>query len=68
MKQQILSWTAKRKADVLKEIRLGKKTSEEACAAYDLSPEELRGWQLQFQAFGVQGLRATKIQQYRGTQ
>jgi transposase len=55
-------WVARRKAVVLAALRSGAITMEEACRRYALSEEELRTWQRAFEAHGLPGLRATRLQ------
>lgn len=52
-------WTARRKAAVVQSVRLGLVSLEEACLRYDLTVEELFGWQRTLDRHGVTGLRAT---------
>ena len=59
-------WVARRKAAVLAAVRRGQITREEVCRRYELSEEEFSSWQQLFEAYGVKGLRATRVQQYRG--
>ena len=58
-------WVVRRKAAVVAAVQSGKLTLEEACRRYNLSEEEFRGWQRAFEAHGLPGLRATRLQQYR---
>lgn len=58
-------WVSRRKAEVLAGIRAGSITMEEACERYMLSVEELLSWQRQIGKYGIRGLRATKVQEYR---
>lgn len=58
-------WVSRRKAEVLAGIRSGLITIEEACERYMLSVEELLSWQHQLDKYGVRGLKATKVQEYR---
>jgi hypothetical protein len=58
-------WVVRRKAAVVAAVRAGVITVEEACRRYQLSEEEFVSWQRAFEAFGVRGLRATRIQRYR---
>jgi hypothetical protein len=55
----------RRKAAVVAAVRAGVITVEEACRRYQLSEEEFVSWQQAFEAFGLPGLRATRIQFYR---
>ena len=58
-------WVVRRKAAVVAAVQGGKITLEEACRRYNLSEEEFREWQRAFEAHGLPGLRATRLQQYR---
>jgi transposase-like protein len=58
-------WVVRRKAAVVAAVQSGKITIEEACRRYNLSEEEFRSWQRAFEAHGLPGLRATRLQQYR---
>ena len=58
-------WVVRRKAAVVAAVQSGKITIEEACRRYNLSEEEFRAWQRAFEAHGLPGLRATRLQQYR---
>lgn len=62
---QTTRWVSRRKAEVLAGIRAGLITMEEACERYMLSVEELLSWQHQLDNYGLRGLRATKVQEYR---
>ena len=55
----------RRKAAVVAAVSAGVITVEEACRRYQLSEEEFVSWQQAFEAFGLQGLRATRAQLYR---
>ena len=58
-------WVVRRKAAVLAAVRSGAITVEEACRRYGLTEEELVSWQRAFDAHGLPGLRATRLQAYR---
>ena len=58
-------WVVRRKAAVVAAVQAGKITLEEACLRYQLTEEEFREWQRAFEAHGLPGLRATRLQQYR---
>jgi hypothetical protein len=58
-------WVIRRKAEVVAAVHGGLITLEEACRRYSLSVEEFLSWQRAIEAFGMAGLRATRIQQYR---
>jgi transposase-like protein len=61
----IKRWTIRRKAAVLAAIRTGLITREEVCRRYQLSEEELFSWERAFEAYGLAGLRVTRLQMYR---
>lgn len=52
-------WTAKRKAEIVRLIRAGDLSREQACRAHAISPEELETWLARYDDGGVQALRAT---------
>ncbi|SMR71998.1 Protein of unknown function [Aliiroseovarius halocynthiae] len=58
-------WVASRKASVVKGIRHGLLTSEEACVEYALSEEELAEWMNAVENHGESALKATALQRYR---
>ncbi|MCM8729737.1 DUF1153 domain-containing protein [Hephaestia sp. GCM10023244] len=58
-------WIIRRKAEVVAAIRGGLLTSEEACARYRLSSDELESWQRAVDVAGMPGLRVTRTQHYR---
>ena len=59
-------WVASRKAVVVAAVRGGLLSMSDACARYRLTTEEFLGWQTQVDRNGLHGLRATRIQEYRG--
>lgn len=58
-------WVIRRKAEVVSAVRGGLLTLEEACERYQLTLEEFLAWQKAIDQFGMAGLRATRVQQYR---
>ena len=60
-------WVIRRKAAVVAAVRAGEITVEEACRRYQLSEEEFLAWQRAFEAHGLTGLRATRLQGYRNS-
>ncbi len=58
-------WVIRRKAEVVAAVRGGLLTIDEACQRYRLSVEEFLSWQRAIDRFGLAGLRATRIQDYR---
>lgn len=59
-------WVVRRKAEVVAAVRHGLLSLEDACKRYTLSIDEFLSWQRLMEAHGVRGLRATKVQNYRG--
>ncbi|MGF1462603.1 MAG: DUF1153 domain-containing protein [Maricaulaceae bacterium] len=59
-------WVIRRKAEVVAAVRGGLISLEEACKRYTLSVEEFLGWQRAIEEHGLAGLRATRVQDYRG--
>lgn len=51
-------WVARRKAQVVRAVRDGVLTLDDACERYSLSVEEFCAWQRRFECAGVRGLRA----------
>src|SRR3954447_5409291 len=60
-------WVASRKAIVVAAVRGGLLSMSDACARYRLTTEEFLNWQTQVDRNGLQGLRATRVQEYRGS-
>ena len=58
-------WVVRRKAEVVAAVRAGLISLEDACRRYTLSVEEFASWQTLVDRYGVRGLRATRIQEYR---
>ena len=58
-------WVVRRKAAVVAAVRVGRITMQEALRRYQLTEEEFLSWQRTFEAHGLPGLRATRVQQYR---
>ncbi len=58
-------WVVRRKAQVVSAVRAGELTLEQACERYNLSEEEFRSWMALYDNYGVRGLRATRMQEYR---
>ncbi|MGI9571675.1 MAG: DUF1153 domain-containing protein [Desulfobulbia bacterium] len=59
-------WVIRRKAEIVAAVRGGLLSVDEACERYKLSIDEFLSWQLSVDRHGLPGLRATKIQNYRG--
>src|SRR5687767_6635879 len=59
-------WVASRKAIIVAAVRGGLLSMSDACARYRLTTEEFLSWQTQVDQNGLQGLRTTRIQEYRG--
>lgn len=60
-------WIARRKAEVVAALQGGLLGFEEACLRYDLSAEELAGWQRAIQREGMQALKVTRLRRPRKT-
>lgn len=58
-------WVVNRKAEVVRAIRDGLLTRDDACDRYRLSDEELRLWERALDLAGTPGLRVTRTQVYR---
>jgi endonuclease/exonuclease/phosphatase family metal-dependent hydrolase len=58
-------WVASRKAAVVRAVRYGLITLEEAKARYGLSDEEFGSWASAVAEHGEQALKATALQRYR---
>ncbi len=58
-------WVIRRKAEVVAAVRGGLLSLEDACRRYTLTIEEFLAWQRAIERFGLAGLRATRVQQYR---
>ena len=58
-------WVIRRKAEVVAAVRGGLLSLDDACKRYTLTVEEFLGWQHAIDRFGLAGLRATRVQQYR---
>lgn len=59
-------WVIRRKAEVVAAVRGGLLSIDEACERYKLTVDEFLSWQRSIDRHGLAGLRATKIQDYRG--
>lgn len=60
-------WVARRKVQVVTAVRNGLLSFAEACERYHLSEEEFRSWSSHLDQYGLRGLRATRVQEYRTT-
>ena len=58
-------WTARRKATVVAAVQSGIITIEGVCRRYGLSVDEFLSWHNAMQRHGLQGLRTSKLQNYR---
>lgn len=58
-------WVIRRKAEVVAAVRGGLLSLEQACERYSLTDEEYESWERAIDRHGMQGLRTTRIQQYR---
>ena len=60
-------WVIGRKAEVVAAVRGGLLSVEDAYSRYELTLDEFLSWHRQIERHGMQGLRATRVQDYRGT-
>ena len=60
-------WVIRRKAEVVAAVRGGLLSLEEACSRYTLTVDEFLSWQRSIDKHGLPGLRATRVQEYRGS-
>ncbi|MFY9643521.1 MAG: DUF1153 domain-containing protein [Rhodomicrobium sp.] len=60
-------WVIRRKAEVVAAVRGGLLSLEDACNRYKLTIDELLSCQRLADRHGLLGLRATKLQNYRGS-
>ncbi len=58
-------WVIRRKAVVVAAVRGGLLSLGEACDRYRLTVDEFLSWQQSIEKHGLQGLRATRVQDYR---
>jgi hypothetical protein len=59
-------WVIRRKAEVVAAVRGGLLSLDEACQRYKLTIDEFLTWQKLIARHGLPGLRATRVQDYRG--
>jgi hypothetical protein len=58
-------WVIRRMAEVVAAVRGGLLSLEEACERYKLTVDEFLSWQRSIDRYGLPGLRATRVQDYR---
>ncbi len=58
-------WITQRKAALVAAVRRGLIGLDEACARYAITHEEFVSWQRLLDEHGMNGLRVTRLQQYR---
>jgi hypothetical protein len=58
-------WTPYRKASVVRGVRSGAISLDEACRRYQLSVEEFLAWQEAIEAHGIGALHVTRSRYYR---
>lgn len=58
-------WVTRRKAEVVAAVQGGLLSLDEACERYRLSVEEFLSWQHAIARHGMDGLRATHMQEHR---
>ena len=62
----MIRYTPGRKAEIVLAIRAKKISREQAMREHGLSDDELATWERDFDCHGVNGLRSTRLQHYRG--
>ena len=60
-------WVIRRKAAVVAAVKNGAITLDDVCWFYGISVEEFMTWQEMIDKHGIQGLRVTKLQDFRTT-
>jgi hypothetical protein len=58
-------WVIRRKAELVAAVRGGLLSLEEACQRYTLTVDEFLSWQRAVDRYGLPGLRATRLHDYR---
>jgi hypothetical protein len=58
-------WVIRRKAEVVAAVNGGLLTDNEACSRYGISIEELVSWMRAVERSGMNGLRVTRLKEYR---
>ncbi len=61
----IRRWIIRRKAEVVTAVRTGLLGLDEACLRYDITFEEFFSWQRLLNEHGLEGLRVTRLKEYR---
>jgi len=54
-------WVPMRKAEVVAAVRGGLLSTEQACAMYDIGPEEFEAWQTAIGSLGLKGLHLKNV-------
>ena len=60
-------WVISRKAAVVTAVKNGAITLDDVCWLYDISVEEFLTWQEMIEKHGIQGLRVTKLRDFRAS-
>ena len=63
--QNTKRWVTRRKAEVVAAVRGGLLSLDDACKRYKLTIDEFMIWHRLINRYGLKGLRATKVQDYR---
>ena len=58
-------WGASRKAGVVKAVRFGLISLEEACSLHDLTPDDYCSWKTAVARYSESAMRATALKKYR---
>jgi hypothetical protein len=64
-KRNTTRWVTRRKAEVVAAVQGGLISLDDACDRYRLSVEEFLSWQHAIARYGLDGLRATHVQDHR---
>ena len=57
-----IRWSFGRKAQLIFGIRDNSFTAAEACAAWNLTPEEIESWCRRYRRWGLDGLKSSRVQ------
>ena len=63
--EKTVRWVASRKATVVKAVKFGLLTKDEAKDRYHLSDDELESWAVAVDRYGEEALKTTSLQKYR---
>lgn len=58
-------WTARRKIQLMRDIRAGTTSVEQARRDFGVTEDELNSWKGHYENFGFDGLKTTKTREFR---